>query len=178
VLAFAPGDLRRAFETFRKVTRASLWLVELLSKGGRSPFVRPLNDLDFITDSFAHDFLFRHVHPLDPPFKMLVQMVDADQSLRVDVFRARTATIDRAREMDLPPVGRVRVISIMDLAAGMARLVFDLACEVAVPSKYARDFLRAMELVEDPAVVRSCVARSPEARASGFVRRSVSHSAN
>lgn len=47
--------------------------------------LRPLNDIDFIVDSFdalpqslANDFMFRHIHPFDPPGKTLLQMVDVD----------------------------------------------------------------------------------------------------
>jgi hypothetical protein len=44
---------------------------------GLQPSVRALNDLDFIAPSFDYipgtlprDFLFRHIHPLDPPGKV------------------------------------------------------------------------------------------------------------
>lgn len=58
-----------------------------------------MNDIDFVTDSFdcipeslADDFLFRHVHPFDPPGKTILQFIDAESALRVDVFRACGAT--------------------------------------------------------------------------------------
>jgi tartrate dehydratase beta subunit/fumarate hydratase class I family protein len=60
---------------------------------GRDAGVRSLNDIDFIVDSFEHipqslagEFLFRHVHPFDPPGKTLVQSIDPETMVRVDVF--------------------------------------------------------------------------------------------
>ncbi len=107
---------------------------------------RPLNDIDFLADSFdcipetlAADFLFRHVHPADPPGKTMLQCVDPETAVRVDVFRACGATMDRARD---------GIVSIEDLAARAARLTLDLAEGVTVPAKHAADFLRLSTMVD------------------------------
>lgn len=120
---------------------------------GRQSFPRPLNDIDFIAGSFdcipgtlADNFLFRHIHPLAPPGKIMLQFVDPDSALRVDVFRACSATMNRASRQDLES-GTLQLVSIEDLLARVARLTLDLAQRVPMPSKHAKDFLRLMELV-------------------------------
>ena len=102
--------------------------------------MRRLNDLDFVVSSFDHipaalgrDFLFRHVHPDDPPGKLVAQMIDPDTSLRIDVFRATDAILSRADG---------GVVSLHDLTARCARLMLDLAEGVPVPITHARDFER------------------------------------
>jgi hypothetical protein len=86
------------------------------------------------------DFLFRHVHPDDPPGKTLLHAVGLASALRVDVFRAYGSTIQRATPVnfdslvDLPALTasdlcwprQLRVTSIEDLAARNARLCCDL----------------------------------------------------
>jgi hypothetical protein len=113
-----------------------------------------LNDLDFITREFeaiprslAGQFLFRHIHPLDPPGKTILQLIDGDTSLRVDVFRADGATMSRTTKTALGSIP-VRLISLEDLAARAARLVLDLAADQQVEQKYASDYLRIAALVD------------------------------
>jgi hypothetical protein len=113
---------------------------------GLAPAPRPLNDLDFVTDSFDYipatlsaDFLFRHVHPYDPPGKILLQLIDPETPLRVDVFRACGQTMRRT--LSGPP----RVVSLPDLVARTARQLLDLAEGKPVASKHARDYLRFVD---------------------------------
>jgi hypothetical protein len=138
----AGSDAQRVLSSFRKLARHDIgrWVltgglateIHRLRAGCR-PCLRPLNDIDFIADSFdcipeslADDFLFRHIHPTDPPGKTMLQCIDPESALRIDVFRAYGGTIGRAIEVDLP-VGSLRLISLEDLAARMARLALDLA---------------------------------------------------
>ena len=116
--------------------------------------MRSLNDIDFIASSFdcipqtlADDFLFRHIHPLDPPGKTMLQFIDPESALRIDVFRANDAIMDRTFQQDLP-AGTFQLISLEDLVAREAMLTLDLARHVPVPSKHAQDFLRLIELVD------------------------------
>ncbi len=111
--------------------------------------LRPLNDLDFITTAFsdipetlAEDFLFRHVHPFAPPGKTMLQLIDAENALRIDVFRASGQTMSRA----------VPIVSLEDLVARAARILLDLAGGVAVPFQHGRDYLRFVESVDAVAV--------------------------
>jgi hypothetical protein len=157
------GDSPRAFHTLRKLAlhEVSRWaLVGGLAvefhclRAGRSHAIRHLNDIDFVAPAFecipqtlARDFLFRHVHPFDPPGKTMMQLVDADTSLRVDVFRADGGILSRAISVDVPS-GPLRVISVEDVVAHEARLLLDLDLSVPVSAKHAGDYLRLVELVE------------------------------
>lgn len=115
--------------------------------------LRPLNDLDFVAASFdllpdalARDFLFRHIHPLAASGKMMVQLIDPENALRIDVFRAQGATMSRTVRID---VARrpLEVVSIEDLIARAARLLLDLAGGAPVAAKHARDYIRFIECV-------------------------------
>ena len=62
---------------------------------------RSLNDLDFVVGSFASipgsladGFLVHHIHPHAPEGKMLLQLIDREQALRIDLFRKFGATLD------------------------------------------------------------------------------------
>jgi hypothetical protein len=156
-------DSTRASQTLRKLALHDLsnWvLVGGLAvefhclRVGHSPAVRHLNDIDFVNPAFecipetlARDFLFRHVHLFDPPGKTMMQLVDADTSLRVDVFRADGGIISRAISVDVPS-GPLRVASMEDVVAHEARLLLDLDESVPVAAKHADDYLRLAELVK------------------------------
>ena len=156
-------DSTRAFNTLRKLALhdVSRWvLVGGLAvefhclRVGHSHAIRHLNDIDFVAPAFeyipeilARDFLFRHVHPLEPPGKTMMQLVDADTSLRVDVFRSDGGIMSRAISVD-GPSGPLRVISVEDVVAYEAKLLLDLDASVPVPAKHADDYLRLAELVK------------------------------
>ena len=156
-------DRDRVFRTIRKLAEHDIsdWAltgglaVEMhIQNGGHMPCIRAFNDLDFVIHEFrgiptslAGEFLFRHVHPLDPPGKTILQLMDCDTSLRVDVFRAYGATMSRTTNAKLGSIP-VRLISLEDLAARAARLVLDLAAGQQVEQKHASDYLRMATLVE------------------------------
>jgi len=115
---------------------------------------RPLNDIDFLVDSFSEipstlstDLLFRHVHPHDPPGKTLLQSVHPETAVRIDIFRAYGGTTARAMPIELGGVA-IRMVSLEDLAARTARLVMGLATDEQVPAKHARDLLRLLAMLE------------------------------
>jgi hypothetical protein len=157
------GDSTRAVNTLRKLALhdVSPWvLVGGLAvefhclRGGCPHVIRQLHDIDFVAPTFecipetlARDFLFRHVHPLDPPGKNMMQLIDADTSLRVDLFRAGGGIMSRAISVDVPS-GPLRVISVEDVLAHEARLLLDLNASVPVPKKHADDYLPLAELVQ------------------------------
>ena len=125
---------------------------------GRTASARKLGDIDFITETFdrvpeslADDFMFRHIHPFDPPGKTLLQAVDAESAVRIDVFCTNGDILNRSSDLILP-TGIVRLISLEDLIARLARLTLDLAGKIETPAKHALDFLRLMELVDTNAV--------------------------
>jgi hypothetical protein len=156
-------DAERASSTFRKLLRHDIH--ELALTGGLAveihrvsrgclPSLRRFNDIDFVTESInsipvtlADSFLFRHIHPLDPPGKTLLQCVDAENTVRVDIFRAYGDETHRTSVADFI-FGAIRVISFEDLVARCARLALDLANDVPIPAVHAIDFLRLVELAE------------------------------
>ena len=139
----------------------------LLANG--APAVRPLNDIDFVVDSFseipatlATDLIFRHVHPHDPPAKTLLQCVhpqsvhsqhlhpqnvQPETAVRVDIFRAYGGATARAVPAQLNGAA-LRMVSLEDLAARTARLCMGLAADEAVPAKHARDLLRLLAVAD------------------------------
>lgn len=160
-------DAERAQCTLRKlaghdVSRWALvggFAVEIYwLRSGSPPSIRPMNDLDFIAPTFdcipetlAKDFLFRHVHPSDPPGKTMLQLVDADTAMRIDVFRAYGDIMSRTRPVELPS-GLIQLISLEDAVARAARLALDLAEGMPVASKYVHDYLRLAEIVRSSEV--------------------------
>jgi hypothetical protein len=100
----------------------------LLSHGRNSEH-RSLNDLDFVVRSFdsipaslADGFLVHHIHPHAPEGKMLLQLIDRDQALRIDLFRQFGATLTRAERLE-GSTGPLTVVSLEDLVARTAALV-------------------------------------------------------
>jgi hypothetical protein len=80
-------------------------------------------------------------HPFDPPGKTMMQLIDADTSLRIDVFPADGGIMARAISVE-GPSGPLRVVSVEDVLAHEARLLLDLDANVPVPAKHAGDYLR------------------------------------
>jgi hypothetical protein len=125
------------------------WAVEIHHVLRGSDLVqRSLTDIDFVAGSFEclpkslqNDFLFRHVHPFDPPGKTILQAVDPEQGVRVDVFNDGGIALSRAQTINI--FGwQILVISLQDLLARMTRLSLDIAHGGNVPAKHVRDFLR------------------------------------
>jgi len=161
------ADAERASRTLSKLARHNLsrwalaggFAVEIYClRGGAPASLRRLNDIDFVAPGFecvpetlAGEFLFRHVHPSDPPGKTLLQCVDADTSLRVDLFRGYGVMMSRTLAAGLPS-GAFPLISLEDVVARTARLLMDLDAGVPVPAKHAADYLRLAELVQPSSV--------------------------
>jgi hypothetical protein len=156
------GDARRAGNTLRRLGAHDIapWAltgglaIELHIAGrGGAAIVRDLHDIDFVTEGFGFiprtlggELLLRHVHPDDPPGKTILQGVERGTGVRVDVFRAYGGEMERAARMEIDGAS-LRVISAEDIAARHARLCWDLMEGKRVAPKYARDFLRLMEVV-------------------------------
>jgi hypothetical protein len=155
------SDKPRAERTLHKLFRhdISRWALtggfaaeaHIKRRGGVAS-IRPLHDIDFIVSSFdcipptlSEDFLFRHVHPNDPPGKTLLQGVDEETGVRIDIFRAYGSVMDRAVTIEAMSHA-LRVISLEDLTARAARLCWDLHEGRSVVPKYARDFLRLLDI--------------------------------
>jgi hypothetical protein len=163
----SPSDEVRARRTLEKLRRHEIaqWVltggmaIELhMLRFGIAVETRPLNDIDFLVDSFdeipptlSADFLLRHAHPHDPPAKTLLQCVDSETAVRVDVFRGYGGTTVRASHAELYGCS-AKIVPIEDLTARAARLCMDLAFGEPMPAKHARDFLRLLPLVDTRAM--------------------------
>jgi hypothetical protein len=127
---------------------------------GQIPATRPLNDVDIAVGSFdsipttlGKNLLMRHIHPLAPEGKMLLQLVDPDERVRVDIFRACGATMARRQTLAFGKI-TLQVISLEDLAARLASLLMALEKGETVASKHAEDFKSLLPFV-DPEGVES-----------------------
>jgi len=157
--ALSPEDQQRAERTLGKLLSHGIesWALTggfateiFIRRAGSKPIVRPLHDLDFLVSSFANiptsigrDFLFRHVHPFDPPGKNLLQCVDPETGVRVDIFRVDPPVMNRTSPLNT----RLQIISQQDLTARAARLTWDLGRKSVAP-KYVRDFLRLLKVAD------------------------------
>ena len=115
---------------------------------------RNLNDLDFVVESFASipgtlakSFLIGHIHPKAPEGKTLMQLVDPDEALRIDIFRAYGAAMKRCRPL-FPGDAAIQMVSAEDLAAKAASLLMDLEGGSTVASKHALDFQRLVNAID------------------------------
>ena len=120
---------------------------------GHVPHRRALNDLDLVVelsasipDTLAQDFLVRHIHPKAPQGKMLIQLVDPEEALRIDIFRAYGVTMARSQPVCFG-TSSIQVTSPEDLAARAASLVMDLERGVPVARKHAEDFQILVEMI-------------------------------
>jgi hypothetical protein len=159
-LFLSSEDRGRCERVLRKLARHDIrsWIltggiaveVHCIRRGG-SPTRRPLSDIDFVAPSFdslppdlKERFLFRHVHPLDPPGKTILQAVDAEEAVRVDVFNDGGVASRRAENIVLCGL-QIRIISFEDLLARVTRLSLDIVRGKAI-AKHVRDFYRMSAL--------------------------------
>ena len=126
-----------------------------LRSQGRSTERRPLNDLDFVVGCFASipssladGFVLHHIHPLAPEGKLLLQLIDREQALRIDLFRQFGATLTRAEWLKGSP-GPLTLISLEDLVARTTAMVVGrLRRGKTVDQKHTRAFKRLAGLGE------------------------------
>jgi hypothetical protein len=113
-----------------------------------------LSDLDIVVESFGSipatlatsNFLLRHIHPHAPEGKMLLQLIDPDEALRIDVFSPYGATLARTEPARLGN-HHVQVVSAEDLACRAASLLMYLERASPVPIKHAQNFHRLASVV-------------------------------
>jgi hypothetical protein len=137
------GKLRYfGLKEFHLTGRVALQLHRLAA--GAPPAPCTLNDLDVVVpafaalpDTLASGFLLRHIHPRAAPGKIVVQLVDARERLRIDLFGPYGATMSRSSSH-----GRFStpVVSAEDLASRIASLLMGLDEGHRVARKYAGDF--------------------------------------
>jgi hypothetical protein len=167
----AEADMRRVgacFATLR-LCRVTEWAltgslaIELrLIERGDQVGLRALNDLDFaatsletVPNTLGTAFLLRHIHPFDPPNKIIAQLVSSELALRVDVFRTHSEVMSRADSVTTE-FGAIRALSFDDLIARAARLTLPLVDRQPVPWKHACDFLRLAKVANLEGAERAC----------------------
>lgn len=107
---------------------------------------REARDLDLVVASFADlpralsaEFLCIHAHAGAPSGKLLLQLVAADDPVRIDIFGAVGQTLTRTT---LGSIGNraARFVCVEDLAVRLARTLLALGRGDTVPRKFAIDF--------------------------------------
>jgi hypothetical protein len=131
------ADSARVARTFLNLARHDIsgWALtggvaielHILRLGGKA-IVRRLNDLDFVAASFdsipetiGSELLLRHIHPHDPPGKIMLLGVDPETGVRLDVFRAYGGEMERTSTIKIAKLA-LRTVSLQDLVARHARL--------------------------------------------------------
>jgi hypothetical protein len=130
----------------------------LLQRGEPEPR-RKLRDVDLVVDGvhglpdgLAEGFLINHAHPLAPPGKMLLQLVDPEDRVRVDLFRAYGATLLRAGALERG-TGAMAVVAIEDLRARLtAHVLTAMRRAEPIDVKHVAAFRRLLACGE-PAVL-------------------------
>lgn len=122
---------------------------------------RPFNDIDLVVSGFdtlpsalASAFLISHAHPHRPTGKLAIQLVEPEQRVRIDVFSACGATLERIRPAmldDLP----IRVVAVEDLACRLASEMMCFSRGDTVPPKCADDHARARQVVDTKLVEKA-----------------------
>lgn len=166
---FSPVDASRITMSLNRLARHDLSRLALtggvaielhLLMQGAVPGRRGAHDLDFIAQSFddipatlATSLLVRHVHSQDPPSRNMLQAVDAVTAMRVDIFRAYGHEWDRTVPVDLIGIP-LRMVPLEDLLARHARLCWAIEEGRPVAPKFARDFLRMLEVADSALLAR------------------------
>jgi hypothetical protein len=159
-----PEDSSRAILMLRKLGAHDIsgWVltgglaieIHILLRGGTTGTRRRLHDIDFVAASFdripeslGSEMLLRHVHPHDAPSKTLLQAIDEELAIRVDVIRAYGNEMERVSPVEVSGIP-LRIVSLKDVEAVHALECCDLLLGKWVDPKYARDFLRMLDLVK------------------------------
>ncbi|SDN02448.1 hypothetical protein [Ensifer sp. YR511] len=122
---------------------------------------RPFNDIDLVVSGFdalpsplASAFLISHAHPRRPTGKLAIQLVEPEQRVRINVFSACGATLERIRPAmlgDLP----IRVVAVEDLACRLASEMMCFSRGDTVPPKCADDHARARQVADSKFVEKA-----------------------
>lgn len=143
-------DAARLDRVMRRLRRAGLNAfavtggVALALQMEPGPERRRLNDLDLVIPCLQAfppaaeaGLLVNHIHPDAQPGRLLVQLVDPLERLRIDVFGAVGDSLRRAKRLD----SWLSVLAIEDLLARIVRGLLSLD-KGEVPAKLAADFDR------------------------------------
>jgi hypothetical protein len=121
----------------------------------RAPEPRPFNDLDLVVETLANlpqtltdDFLVAHFHPTRGPGKILLQLVDAEHTVRVDLFTPVSASLrNRTQVAEIAGIA-CRVVAAEDLAARLLSILYDVLADKYVEPKYYKHFILLSEFID------------------------------
>ncbi|MBD9628008.1 hypothetical protein IB279_34205 [Ensifer sp. ENS06] len=115
---------------------------------------RAFNDIDIVVSGFeglpailGREFLISHAHPHRPVGKLIIQLVDPSERVRIDIFGACGGTLERAKSAlfdDLP----VKTVALEDIACRIASEMMCFSRGDTVPPKCADAHERAKQIVD------------------------------
>ena len=126
-----------------------------LQRHGREPEGGPLNDIDLVvadlaavSPSLGEEFLISHFHPTRGHGKILLQLVDTSERVRVDLFTPFSPTLmSRVHRTELCGLS-CGIIAAEDLTARLLAIVYDVTAGMPVDPKYYDKFCRLSEVVD------------------------------
>lgn len=99
-----------------------------------------VNDLSAIRHSICQDFLLSHFHPSRSRGKILVQLVDEANRLRIDVFTSCSKSLNhRLLETAINEIP-LRIISAEDLTAKLCEVISAVLKNQSIEAKYFHSF--------------------------------------
>ena len=107
-----------------------------------------INTLDDLPATLIDDFICPHVHPFGKQGDLLIQLVNPQDAIRLDAFRAVGNAVLRAEHAVLGS-NKFFVISCEDLMAKTTSLLMKLSRGGAVSAKHAQDFTALLPLISD-----------------------------
>ena len=135
-----------------------------------------INDVDVVTPAFSsvpsavgRHFWCIHVHPFATDGRLLLQLVDIQHGLRIDIFQAVGATMQRARPVKIG-ASLLEAVSVEDLAARAVRHLLTLERGLEVPRKVAAAARITVPLVEPQHVERAWNDHRPSDVTESFSR--------
>ncbi|MBM3092457.1 hypothetical protein GFB56_16790 [Ensifer sp. T173] len=153
-------DARRVYRVLRKLTACGIdyavtgGIALEAALGTNLGRRRALNDIDVVISGFeglpailGREFLISHAHPHRPVGKLILQLVDPSERVRIDIFGAYGGTLERARTAlvdDLP----VKTVALQDIACRIASEMMCFSRGDTVPPKCADDHERAKQIVD------------------------------
>lgn len=116
---------------------------------------RAINDVDIVvaglcdlTPALAQEFLIVHFHPARAQGRILIQLVDESQRMRIDVFTpASPALITRAQAAEVCGVP-CNVIAAEDLAAKLLAVLYGVTDGGQVDPKHYEKFRRLARFID------------------------------
>ncbi len=166
---FCTDDALRCQRTLTKLAQhlngpmiltGSLALDWHANRSGRAVKERPLNDIDLVvadiaalSPSLSQGFLISHFHPTRGAGRILLQLVEETQGVRIDVFTPNSPSLlSRVRSTELFGIA-CEMVSAEDLTAKLLDILYCVTAGELVDPKYYDSF-NALAGLADLGIVR------------------------